>query len=469
MVSGAPGAWRWVVPIVVGASILLTPHPEFAPRAWRLLALFGATVSALIARPLPSGPMVLLAMTSGIVLHLFSVDVALSAFSNSTIWLIVTAFLFSRGFVDTRLGERIAYSIVKRLGANPLGLGYGIVLADLTMAPLTPSNSARAGGILFPVVLNVARAFGSEPGATAGRIGTFLMSALFHGDIVVCAMFLTAVAPNPLVAALAQQTGGVSITWLSWAAAAAGPGVVSLVVVPYAVWRLCPPEIDDTRAARRLATEQLAAMGPLSRRERMMIAIFGLVFVLWLTGEWHGYSPTAVALVGLTLLVVTRVVEWSTVLAETGAWDSLLWFGGLVMLAAQLQDAGFPATFASLVSRLVQGWPWWWAVVALLVVYYYAHYAFATLAAHVTAMFPAFFAAALALGAPPLMAALAFGFFSSLNASITHYGTGPAPIIFGAGYVTQGQWWRVGFLISLIHLTIWLPIGLLWWKLIGLW
>ena len=106
---------------------------------------------------------------------------------------------------------------------------------------------------------------------------------------------------------------------------------------------------------------------------------------------------------------------------------------------------------------------------ALVVLYTYSHYAFASLVAHVTAMFPAFFAAMVGFGAPPLVAGMAFGVFSSLNAAMTHYGTGPAPIVFGAGYVTQARWWRIGFIISLLHLAIWLPIGFLWWKAIGLW
>jgi DASS family divalent anion:Na+ symporter len=147
----------------------------------------------------------------------------------------------------------------------------------------------------------------------------------------------------------------------------------------------------------------------------------------------------------------------------------LIWFGGLIMLSTQLDKAGFPQAFARSCASLVQGWPWWWALVALLIIYIYSHYAFASLVAHVTAMFPPFFAAVVGFGAPPLAAAAAFGVFSSLNAALTHYGTGPAPIVFGAGYVTQAEWWRIGFLISLLHLAIWLPIGFLWWKVIGLW
>jgi DASS family divalent anion:Na+ symporter len=458
-----------LVPFAAGAAIWLLPHGGFDARAWGLLCLFGTTVTALITRPLPAGAVVLITITAANLLGLVTLQEALSGFANVTVWLIVAAFLFARAFVETRLGERIAYAIVRRIGGSPLRLGYAVVLADLVMAPMTPSNTARAGGILFPITLNVARALGSEPGPTASRIGIFLMKTLYQGDLVVSAMFLTAAAPNPLVAELTRQASGIEIPWLMWAAAATLPGVVGLVVVPYVVYRLCPPEVVETSTAQTLASERLRAMGPLTRRERVMLAVFCVVLVLWLSGEWHGISPTSVAYLGLALLLLTRVLDWQHLIGEKSAWDALVWFGGLIMLSGQLDKAGFPKAFATAAAGIVGGWSWWWALSALIIIYVYSHYAFASLVAHVTAMFPAFFAVAIGLGAPPLLAALTFGFFSSLNAATTHYGTGPAPIVFGAGYLTQSQWWRIGFLISLVHLAIWLPIGFLWWKAIGLW
>ena len=178
-----------------------------------------------------------------------------------TVWLIVAAFLFARGFMQTRLGERIAYKIVRRFGGSPLRLGYSIVLADLVMAPMTPSNTARAGGILFPITLNVARAFGSEPGPTASRIGAFLMTTLYQGDLVVSAMFLTATAPNPLVAELARQGSGTELSWTMWAVAASVPASSRSWSCRCVVYRLCPPALHDTRPAQALAAERLRGDG----------------------------------------------------------------------------------------------------------------------------------------------------------------------------------------------------------------
>src|SRR5262249_34394128 len=249
-----------------------------------------------------------------------------------TVWLILAAFLFARGLVVTRLGERIAYGIVKRVGGSPLRLGSSIVRADLVMAPMTASNTARAGGILFPITLNVARVFGSEPGPTASRIGTFLMLALYHGDLVVSAMFLTACAPNPLVADIVQKGSAARLTWTTWAIAASVPGIVALVVIPYLVYRLAPPIDLDTAAARTLASERLASMGPLSAGERGMLSVFTIVLVLWIAGDWLAISPTTAALAGVSLLLLVRVLDWRDIVEEKSGWDVFMWFGGLMML-----------------------------------------------------------------------------------------------------------------------------------------
>src|SRR4051812_47032978 len=238
--------WRWIVPLVVAIAIWLLPHGGFDARSWGLLCLFAATIGGLITRPVPAGALMIATIAMGALLRLFSIQEGLSGYGNVTVWLILAAFLFARGLVVTRLGERIAYGIVKRVGGSPLGLGYAIVLADLVMAPMTASNTARAGGILFPVTLNVARVFGSEPGPTASRIGSFLLLALYHGDLVVSAMFLTACEPNLLVADFVRKGSAVRRTWTMGAVGASVRGIVALTTIPFLIYKLVPPVDTDT-------------------------------------------------------------------------------------------------------------------------------------------------------------------------------------------------------------------------------
>ncbi|HZS06530.1 MAG TPA: DASS family sodium-coupled anion symporter [Blastocatellia bacterium] len=463
------GIWRWFVPPLTAGLVWLCPHAGFDAHAWGLLAIFAASISGLVARPLPAGAVLVIGVSIANALGLLTAQEALSGFANTTVWLIVAAFIFSLGFRETRLGERIACHVIARLGGSALRLGYALVISDLLLGPLTASNTARAGGVIYPITRSIAGAFGSEPGPTANRLGAFLMKVVYHGDLVVSAMFVTAMAANALLVELARQTAGVRITWTQWAWAALAPGLVGLALVPYAVYRLCPPEVQDTDEARKIARLRIIEMGPLGRAEKLMLAVFVPVLLLWVTEGWHGRSSTTVALVGVSALLVAGVIRWRDVLGERDVWDTLVWFGGIVMLAEQLNKAGLVKAFAVSSSALVAGWRWLPALVVLFVIYFFAHYAFASSSAHVSAMFPAFLSVALLLGAPPLLSGLAFGFCSNIYAATTHYGTGPAVVLYGAGYLSQTRWWRIGFVMSFVHLAIWLIVGFAWWKIIGLW
>src|SRR5262249_53382694 len=150
-------------------------------------------------------------------------------------------------------------------------------------------------------------------------------------------------------------------------------------------------------------------------------------------------------------------------------WDVFIWYGGLVELAGALGDTGLTARFAQSVAVLAPGWPWWGALLVLLLLYFFAHYAFASITPHATALYRPFPAVMLAAGVPTGIAVLSLAYASNLMAGLTHYGTTPGPIYFGAGYVTQATWWRIGLIASVTSLAIWITVGVAWWKLIGLW
>jgi DASS family divalent anion:Na+ symporter len=268
---------------------------------------------------------------------------------------------------------------------------------------------------------------------------------------------------------MAAEIANVRLDWGMWALAALLPGIVSLLLIPLIVYKLYPPEIKRTPEAGAIAREELARMGPMSKGETVLLVVFIGILALWTTTQIHGIYATTVAFLGLSILLIFRVMRWEDVLQERGGWDALIWFGGLVMMAGQLNKLGLIKWFVDNVSGYVSAWPWLGALVILILVYLYAHYAFASMTAHVTAMYPAFLAVAVAAGAPAYLAALLFGYFSNLNASLTHYATGPAPIYFGSGYVDLPNWWTLGLLLSVVNVIVWIGIGFPYWKILGLW
>jgi DASS family divalent anion:Na+ symporter len=248
------------------------------------------------------------------------------------------------------------------------------------------------------------------------------------------------------------------------------PGLISLLVVPLVIYTLYPPDIKQTPDATRMAKQELAAMGAITRNEWLMLGAFVLLLTLWIFGEsLFGMAATTAALAGLGLLLLTGVLTWNDVRTEEGAWDTLIWFAALVMMADFLNKLGLIPWFSEQVSGMITGIGWLPAFLILSLVYFYSHYLFASNTAHVGAMYGAFLAVAITAGTPPMLAALVLAFFSNLFSSMTHYGAGPAPVLFGAGYVEIGTWWKLGALISVINIVIWLGIGGVWWKLLGLW
>lgn len=415
------------------------------------------------------GASVVLALTILAITGTVPANRVLSGFSNPTVWLIFTAFLFARAVTGTGFGLRIAYLFIRRFGHSALTLGYSVAASDVALAPFVPSDTARGGGIIYPIARSLSQVFQSEPGATAQKIGAFLMLVGFHATYTSSGMFLTGMASNPLIVEFARKIGHVEITWIQWALAACVPGLLSLTIVPYLIYRLCPPEIRDTRAAQSHAIDELRRMGPLSRRERWLVVILLGVMAGWVTSPWHGLHNAFVALAGVSAILLCRVLAWDDLLHETKAWDALIWFAPLIMMADMLLDTGVIKVASEAVFQHMAGWQWPVAAAVLAITYLYVHYGFASMTAHVTALYPGFLAAGLAAGAPPLLMALVLAFFSNLDAAMTHYGTGSAPVYFGAGYVSQATWWKLGFLISLLNLVIWLGIGSLWWKLLGMW
>ena len=465
----SPKLYRWAVVLVPGLLLYTLPVPALARDQRQLLAFFVSTIIALVAQPVPMGVSILTVMTLLVLTRTASPATVLSGFSDPTVWLIFTAFLFSRAVTDTRLGMRVAYFFIKKFGKSAITLGYSISFSDLVLAPFVPSDTARGGGIICPITRSVSQVLGSEPGTPSNRMGGFLVLVAFHTTYVASAMFLTGMAANPLIADFASKIGHMDLTWLRWFAAAIVPGSLSLALVPWLIYFLYPPGHTNTEAARVHARVELESMGRLSSRERRLAVVMMAVMAGWISSPWHHIPNAFVALAGVSAILISRVLAWSDLLAEGKAWDALIWFAPLIMMADELNKRGVIHILSQSLFGYTRLLPWFVALVLLCATYLYIHYGFASMTAHITALYPGFFAAALATGAPPLIAALALAFFSNLNAGITHYGTGSAPVYFGLGYIGQATWWKIGFIISVVNLIIWIGVGMPWWKLIGMW
>jgi DASS family divalent anion:Na+ symporter len=467
-----------IITLVVGLVIWFIPAPDgVKSNAWHLLAIFVATIVGIILKAAPMGTMAMLGITLCAGTQVLApgkpidaIKNSLSGFGNSTIWLIGLAFFIARGFIKTGLGNRLAYNFIKLFGKSTLGLAYGLNTADLILAPAIPSNTARAGGVIFPIMKSIAVNMGSEPEEpeTHRKIGAFLTLSSYNANMITSVMFLTATASNPMAQKFARDLG-VNITWGSWAMAAAIPGLVCFLLVPLFLYKFYPPELKKTAEAPAMAAAKLKEMGKITIQEWLMVATFIILLVLWIFGNLISIDATTGALIGLCILLLCGVLTWEDVKSEKGAWDTIVWFSALVMMGSYLNSLGLIGWFGKLVGGKMSHLSWQLAFPVIILVYSYCHYLFASATAQVAAMYSVFLAVGIAVGVPGPMLAIFLGACPTLMGSLTHYGHGPAPIFFGSTYVDMKDWWKQGFFMSVLFLVVWFVVGGLWWKLIGLW
>ena len=366
------------------------------------------------------------------------------------------AYFLSRGFINTGLGRRIAMIFVRLFGKRTLGLSYALIGVDLVTAPATPSNTARAGGIVMPIIDSLSESFGSTPkDGTQSKIGSYLMFTEFHGNIITSGMFMTAMAPNLVAVALAKGMH-VQISWMGWFIAALVPGIICLVLVPWLIYKMYPPEIKETPNAKEWADKELAEMGKMSLPEKIMATVFVIALFLWMISSFIGLEASTVAFLAVVLLLLTGVLSVKDILNETGAWNTIIWFSILIFMANELNVLGLIPWLSKTLGSSCMVW-----VGKLSYWFWYCSTSTATTVCirdrHVTAMYGAY-CVAISAGAPATFAAMILGFTGAIFGSTTQYANGPASALF-ALVTKQSDWWRLNFILGIVYIIVWGGIG----------
>ncbi|TCG10152.1 anion permease [Paraburkholderia steynii] len=471
--------WKALAPVIVPVVIALIPAPAgLEQHTWYYFAIFVGVIVGLMLEPIPGAAIGLIAVTivavfsewvffspeqlakPGFNVANASLGWALSGFSNGTVWLIFGAFMFALGYEKTGLGRRIALLLVRAMGRKTLTLGYAVMVADAVLAPFTPSNTARSGGTIFPVIRNLPPLYDSKPNdPSARRIGSYIMWTAIATTCVTSSMFLTALAPNLLAAELIRKTVKVDLSWMQWFTAIAPAGIVLLLAVPLLTYVLYPPEVKQGTEVPAWAADELRKMGPLSRREWVLGVLVLVALALWIFADDY-VNPTTAALMVIALMLVTRVVSWDDMLANKQAWNTFAWFATLVSLADGLSKTGFVKWFADMMSHHMSGFSPTFAAVILVLIFFFTHYMFASVTAHTTAMLPVMLTVGSTIPGMPMEAfALLLALTLGIMGILTPYGTGPSPVYFGSGYLPAADYWRLGAIFGIVYIVVFLVIS----------
>lgn len=432
-------------------------------QAWHLSLVFFLALVLMMTRIIPITNAALICMFILVVTKTISLSALLEGYSYSIVWLIFIAFYITRGVINTQLSQRFAYMLISKVGRTQIGLGMGVVLLELLLAPFIPSSTARTGGIMYPIIMSLTRSVDQKHSRELGR---FLVQLVFHGSNITSAMFISAMAANPLIVALARESG-VHISWKIWALSASVPGILSLAILIVSLCYFFPGK-NSMLNFREIAKEKLIKMGKFSILEKKMVVVLSIMVIGWGVGSFFSIPSFLVAAVGMLLMLVLRILSKEDLKKEKASLNLITWFPLLLVLGVQLNRTGVThLCVKSLMFHIAFLSPEV-IFILLLFAYIYIHYLFAGNSSQVLAIYVPCVSICLSVGIPPYIAALSFACASSLNGGLTHYTTGHAPLLFASGFFTLGEWWKWGLIVTSVIFATWVSICPLWWSYLQL-
>ena len=452
--------------LIFGLALWFIPVPEgLTLEAWHLFAIFISIIFAVILNALPIFTASIIGLATVVLTNTLTPKEAYSGFSEGFILLIIVAFLIARGVIKSGLGKRIAFNIIKRFGKSSLGLAYSVIAADMLIAPAFPSNTARSG-VLYPIVNALAADSGSKVAdGTRKKLGAYLMMVSMAGISISSTMWLTAMAANPAGAKMAAEFG-LHITYGSWAMAAALPSLVAFIVLPLLLMKVFPPELKKTPEAPKIAKEQLEKMGPIHKNEYITAFTFISMVTLWVFSASLGLDKTAIAFLGLGVLMVSKIFTLDDLAHEGNALGTLVWFAILFSMSSHLNALGFMTWLGGYISLAVTGLSWPLVYVTLVIGYVLIHYFFVSQTAQMLALFSVFLEVGINAGVPAEMLALMLLFATNFSAVITPQGSSANVIYLGSGYLESSEVYKYGGIVTLVNTMIYLSVGTAWMMLI---
>ena len=453
--------------LAIVLAIWFSPAPEgLSPQAWRLFALFAAAIISVIVSAFSILTASVLALSVAVLTGTLTPEQAYSGFANGTILLIVVAFLVAKAVLTCGLGQRIGYAVVSLFGRSTLGLVYSIFIVDGVIAPAFPSNTARSG-VLYPLAFSLAEAAGARPDdPSRRRVGALLMFSGITSLSLSSALWLTAMAANPLGVEIAGRFG-VKITFGSWLLAASVPTLAGMVLLPLLLYKLMAPEVTATPAAPAAARDALKALGPLTRNERIVLAIFIVMVALWAMAATLGIDSTAVAFLGLGVMLATEVLTSKDIAQEGDVLATYIWFAVLFTLSSQLNELGFMGFLGQRLADAMGGLLPLVAGLVLVVAYVLLHYLFVSQTAHSLALLGVFLDVGVKLGVPVAPLAFVLLFATNFFSAITPQGSSANLLFAGSGYLSQGELYRLGAIATAFNLLVYLVIGVPWLALVA--
>jgi len=441
--------------------VLLAPTPEgLSEQGKASLAVFALCGILWTTAALPLSVTSLLAIALLPVFGAIDAAKAFSLFGNRAVFFILGAFILAAAMISSGLSTRIALMFLRRFDRNPPMLVVGVILSCAFMSLWMPEHAVAA--IMFPIVLEIASALKLRPGSS--NYGKALFLGLAWGSITGGVTTLLGGARNPLAIGILREEYGLTINFTEWLVAALPISVLLLGAVLVTLLKCFPSEIKDLKPARDVLARKVVELGRISTTEKKVLAITLLTIAAWMIlGEEFGLATTA--LLGASALFVIRAIGWEDIENYVN-WGVILMYGGAIALASAIEITGAARWMvAGLLGHFSPG-PY--LLLGLLALIVLAITEIMSNAAVVALVLPIAFELAEATGGiSPEVVVLAVALPAGLGYCLP-IGTPPNAIAYSAGYFRIRDSIKVGLILDIVSLLIFILVARFYWTAKGL-
>ncbi|KAI8831965.1 Sodium/sulfate symporter [Chytriomyces cf. hyalinus JEL632] len=398
-----------------------------------------------------------------------SFKIALKGFSLPLSWLVWSAFNIGLAVEKSGLGRRIALMIVRTFGSSPFTLGPCLFLIELLSGLLIPSNTARGGALIHPIVVSLGNAFSHAP-----EIQRYLILSGMQANLVSSSAWFYGTVGNPILAEAAQELLDVEFGFVEWITGSIVPILALTIILPPILWRFSmtsksyPAAFPSSmQSISQAAHNNLLMLGPSTNRERRTAIILALCLSAWV---FDLLPDGLIGLTGLSCMLLCGVLSWEDVRDNGQAWDSFFWLAGMVLIVEQMNKLGISQAVGLWCREvLVEGFSPVAAAVLLGAFYFVSMYLFSSITSHIVALSTPLLLAGKAAGCPPLLLTALLCYSSGLCACLTSYSSGITVMYFSQNMFSKREWYLYGIIIGMVYLSVFGTVGLVWWKIIGWW
>lgn len=389
---------------------------------------------------------------------------AFHGFANTTPWFLYGAILFGVMASKSGLARRLAYAVMRFVGASYPRLLLGLILSDFLLTIVVPSGIARVV-IMAAVALGLIEAFGVDRGSNIGR-GMFIIltytACLFDKMVIAGAASITA-------RGLIEKVGQVEVLWSRWALAYLPCDLITI----FAAWRLTlwlyPPEQAALPGGAEFLDAEVRRMGPWTSLEKRSAALMLAAVLLWATDFLH-HIPAPMIGLGVGLLATlprvgvldvddvkrVNVLPVFFVASAIGLGEVLAATRGLAVLT----DVMF-----AWMEPLLEGARWSMSLVLYWTAFAYHLFLGDEISMLATSM-PLLMTYAREHGLDPLFVGMVWTF--GAGGKIFVYQSAPLVVGYSYGYFTVRDMLRVGLALTVVESVVLALLVPLYWPLLGI-